>query len=448
MRWVPEADVLTHVFRALDDSVFQLDWRIRRTRTALSPAEADCSPRAGTPRGGGRRRGRVNVIAGPGGLCGAVGGRARGSGRLPGNEGFASAGGLDARDWAVRRTRTALSAGDAAFFPADWADPLVRQAAADMLNAIGDPDDYRVLSNNALRVLAGLPGNERAFAQITDLPLPNAGAETANRAGPDNPPGFAVDPALRAWVDRLDGRARNRVFYRTAFVDDAQNRGPLGLSSPPVHLRNTAPPRRPVFIRTLAGHPDPAQPQDRRITLVWASNREPDLVAYRLYRTASAENARKTRLMDLVAEIAVPAGDPAARPGENVYIDAGVPGLVTFTYRLEAVDDAGNRSLPSDPVAARAFDTGLPEIPEATVAWVAQAGVTRAQLDWTSDHEVMVQRKEAGGPWIDLAQWRAPGVVTVRDPFSSPAQALSYRLLVRKYTGARATGPALDLAPQ
>lgn len=296
-------------------------------------------------------------------------------------------------------------------------------------------------------MLAGLPGLERAFSQITDLPLPNAGPATQNRAGPDNPPGFVVDPALRAWVDRLDGRARNRFFYRTAFIDDAQNRGELGLSSPPVYLRNVAPPRRPVFIRALAGDPDTGAPQDRKITLVWASNRETDLVAYRLFRTADPDNARKTRLMDLVAEIPVPPGDPAARPGENVFLDQDLPGLVTFTYRLEAVDDAGNRSQPSEPITARAFDTTLPEVPEVTLAWVEQAGTTRAQLDWVTEHEVMVQRREPGGPWIDLAQWRAPGNVTVRDPFSDPTQTLSYRLLVRKYTGARVTGGAMELAP-
>ena len=54
------------------------------------------------------------------------------------------------------------------------------------------------------------------------------------------------------------------------------------------------------------------------------------------------------------------------------------------------------------------------------VAWVAQAGVRRAELTWNSPHEVLVQRREGGGPWVDLAQWRPAGAQTVRDPFSDP----------------------------
>ena len=448
VRWEPEADVLTHVFRSLDLTVFALDWRIRQTRTALSGStHADLFPAGFSAGQRNAAAAALNAIAGPGSYAGLSADAREVLGRLPGNEGYASAGGLDARDWLIRRTRGGLGPGDTEFFPDDWTDALLRQAAADLLNAIAGPGDYDGLSNNALRVLAGLPGLDRAFTQITDLPLPNTGAATANRAGPDNPPGFAVDPALRAFIDRLDGRARNRFFYRTGFVDDAQNPGPLGLSSPPVYLRNVAPPRRPVFIRALAGDPAAGASQDRKITLVWASNREPDLAVYRLFRTAEADNARTTRLMDLIAEIAVPAGDPALRPGENLFLDADVPGLVTFTYRMEALDTAGNRSQPSDPIAARAFDAGLPQVPATTLAWVEQAGTTRAQLDWTTEHEVMVQRREPGGPWIDLAQWRAPGTVTVRDPFSDPTQTLSYRLLVRKYTGARVTGGAMELAP-
>lgn len=328
VRWEPEADVLTHVFRALDQTVFDLDWRIRQTRNALSgTTHAALFPSNWSAGQRNAAAAELNAIAGPGSYAGLSADAREMLGRLPGNEGFASAGGLDTRDWLIRRTRTALDAADTEFFPDDWNDALVRQAAADMLNAIAGPGDYTDLSNNALRVLAGLPGLERAFSQITDLPLPNAGPATQNRAGPDNPPGFVVDPALRAWVDRLDGRARNRFFYRTAFIDDAQNRGELGLSSPPVYLRNVAPPRRPVFIRALAGDPDTGAPQDRKITLVWASNRETDLVAYRLFRTADPDNARKTRLMDLVAEIPVPPETPRPGPERTSFSTRTCPAL-------------------------------------------------------------------------------------------------------------------------
>lgn len=449
VRWETDPELYTHVFRALDQSVFARDWAIRQTRGNLSPvSHAQYFPPGWSSSQQNTVAAALNAIATQADYSG-LGADARNLlGRLPGNEGFASQGNLDARDWLIRQTRSTLSASDAAFFPDDWTDALVRQAAADDVNGISSRDDYAELTNNGLRVLAALPGNEAAFQQITDLPLLNVGPATQNRAGPDNPPGFPIDPTLRAYVDGLDGRARNRYFYRTAFIDEAQNLGPMGLSSPPVYLRNVAPPRRPVFVRALAGEPDTGVAQDRKITLAWASNREADLASYRLYRTADPTRVRKTRLMDLVSEIAVPSGSPAARPAEVVFTDAELPGLVTFTYRLEAVDTAGNRSLPSEPIAARAFDTTLPEVPEVTLGWVELAGNTRAELSWTTEHEVMVQRREAGSPWIDLAQWRSPGTVTVRDPFSNPAQAYTYRLLVRKYTGARARGEPMELEPQ
>ncbi|MFY9244079.1 MAG: hypothetical protein WAO74_13760, partial [Polaribacter sp.] len=438
----------THVYRALDGTVFDRDWLIRQTRTALSPAaHGDVFPTGWSGPQSNAAAAELNAIAGAGSYAGLSADSRALLGRLPGNQGFAGAA-LEARDLAIRQTRTALTAGDAALFPPDWDDPLVRQAAADQLNGIASRADYAALSNNALRVLAALPGLAQAFRQITDLPLPNAGPLTENRAGPDNPPGFVVDPALRAHVDRLEGRARNRYFYRTAFVDEAQNRGPLGLSSPAVNLHDVAPPRRPVLIRALAGDPDGQEPQDRKITLVWASNREPDLAAYRVFRTDTAADARDTRLMTQVAEIAVPAGDPAARPGENVLVDADLDGLVTFTYRLEAVDATGTRSAPSDPIAARAFDTTQPEVSPVTLAWVDLAGVMRAEASWTSDHEGLLQRQMAGGFWADVGGWQAAGAASVRDAGSDPAAGATYRLRVRKYTGAVAQGPSLPLAPQ
>lgn len=138
VRWEPEADVLTHVFRALDQTVFDLDWRIRQTRNALSgTTHAALFPSNWSAGQRNAAAAELNAIAGPGSYAGLSADAREMLGRLPGNEGFASAGGLDTRDWLIRRTRTALDAADTEFFPDDWNDALVRQAAADMLNAIG-----------------------------------------------------------------------------------------------------------------------------------------------------------------------------------------------------------------------------------------------------------------------------------------------------------------------
>lgn len=440
-RWVRLADVDTHIFRAMDQAVYQRDWLIRQTRTALSGTTHERF----FPEGwnAGRRNAaaaELNVIGSSGDYAGLSADAQEVLGRLPGNDGHKSKGTLYTHDWLVRRTRSNLSTGDLEFFPPEWGAVLKRQSAANLLNAISEFSDYGNLTNDANRVLAGLPGNEGAFQQITDRPLPNTGTKTANRLGPDNPATFVIDPNLRAYIDAIDGRSTNKYFYRAAFVDAAQNVGSMSPSSPPVHMPDVLPPRMPVFTRVLAGDPDPMQQGDRKITLRWASNREPDLASYRVYRTDKEENARDIRLMALVQTVVVLPGDPTFRLSEVVWLDDTVLGLITYYYRLVAVDNAGNQSAASPAIAARAFDTALPEVPALTLQWVEQAGIFRAEISWSSFHQVMIQRQEGSGNWIDLAQWRAPGAITIRDPFSDSTHTYRYRVLVRKYTGALKRG--------
>ena len=114
------------------------------------------------------------------------------------------------------------------------------------LSRTASPDDvraaYRALTNDALRVLAGLPGSKRAFTQLTIQPLDPQEPDPDNptllrwrdRVGPDNPSGFAVDATLRSFTDTLDGRSTNSYFYRAGAVDGVHNHSEeLSLSSPP-----------------------------------------------------------------------------------------------------------------------------------------------------------------------------------------------------------------------
>jgi hypothetical protein len=334
-------------------------------------------------------------------------------------------------DW-KQRPRPALDKNTSGVFPnpADeprW-DDLKRQQVADELNHLNTfPQTaagktlalayYKGLSNDGLRVLAGLAGTEAAFTQITSTPLP--------------------DTAM-SYRDTLDGRATNRYFYRTATIDGASNRSSLSLSGPPIYLPNVMPPRPPTLTRVLGG--------ERQITLTWASNREEDLAEYRVYRADSQEAARDLRAMTLIHTEPVAAGDPAARPASVSWTDDPVPGLTTFYYVVTAIDDAANESDPSAVCASRAHDEALPVPPMLTVAWVEKAGVVRAEVTWTSSDEVLLQRLDAGAPnWIDLAQWRPAGTVTIRDPFSDPTLSYTYRLIVRKATGAIARGAPVIL---
>lgn len=382
-RWRPRENLKTHVFRALDESLFKVDWLQRHQ--PQSP-------------------------------------------------------------------RSPLTASQLQFFPdvaieSRW-DQLKREQVANELNQLDNFSDdnegkaeaiayYRGLSNDALRILAGLVGNDVAFSQITIQPLDPDEPNNANRLGPDNPSNFPVDPTLRAYVDTLDGRSTNRYFYRAAYVDGANNRSELSLSSPPVWLPNVVPPRAPVVTKVLGG--------DRQIALRWASNRELDLAEYRIYRADNKQATRDLRLMTLV-HIEPVQISPTARPAEVVWVDESMPGLITFYYRIVAVDEAGNSSEPSRNLVARAFDESMPVPPVPTVTWVEALNHLRAQITWFSEDTTLLQQRESDGAWIDLGQWREPGTYTIRDPFSDPSQTYEYRLWARKSTGAVIKGAAVTLA--
>lgn len=378
-RWAPQAHLRTHVYRAMDDTIFNIDWSYR--------------------------------------------------------------------------PRTALAAGDLAFFPSEAAEPrwdnLKRTQVANELNflntfphtAVGKANArkyYRGLSNDALRVLAALPHCEEAFAQITTVALDPDDPATANRVGPDNPPGYVVDAGLRIFIDTLDGRSTNRFFYRACYIDGAQNRSKLSLSGPPIWLPNVVPPGSPTFTKVLAG------PSDNKITLRWASNREEDLTEYRIYRAMDEADARSIRSMTLVHTVAVPAGEPEDRPAENSWVDDGIPALRWIYYRMTAVDVAGNESAPNDAVTARAYDESLPPVPALAVAWeVAPANDARAQ--WTATTETRLERRAATElMWENATDWLPAGVHAVDDHINENFP-WKYRLRARKATGAVAVGPVVNL---
>jgi hypothetical protein len=307
-------------------------------------------------------------------------------------------------------------------------------AELNQLNSITDRQQamafYKALSNDGLRVLAGLPGVERAFKQLTIQPLDPDDAANANRRGPDNPDDFVVDPNQRAYEDTLDGRTINRYFYRAAYVDGAHNLSPLGLSGPPIYLPDVVPPRAPVITKILGG--------DREITLRWASNREPDLAEYRVYRAESREAARDVRLMALVHTEPVPVGDPAARPAEMEWVDQSVQGLKTFYYRLAAVDEANNISKATSQEAARAFDDTRPDPPTWEPAMPGTEPDSLA-LSWTSpvtDLACLVQRSPTGaGDWSSISGWLERSTYTFTDSSRASGETYDYRLRVLDQQG-------------
>jgi len=289
-------------------------------------------------------------------------------------------------DWSQRQLKQKLDPSKQELFPPGW-NTALRQKVALELNTlrllVKNEEDaakalalYRKLSDAALRVLAGQPTAESAFAQLTINPLDPGDAAGANKRGPDNPDDLTLDPNERAFIDTLDGRAANRYFYRAAFVDGAHNLGPLGPSTPPVYLRKVTPPVAPVLTGISGG--------ERRIELRWVKSGEPDLSAYRVYRAAAADSARDIRKMERVREL--PLAGLVVHHNEVSWADDTVLPGRDFYYRITALDSepSPNESTPSKVLLGRAVDTTPPRTPEfVSAAWVLYDPATSSTQPWS-----------------------------------------------------------------
>jgi hypothetical protein len=287
--WPKQPNLQAHIYRALDDTLFQIDWSIRFARFPLDPANPEAAalfPNGWTPAQMQSVSAELNKLASPADYATLSKDAQTALATLPGNAPLLWDKGLQQRDWALRHSRTGLAPSDA-FFPAVF-NTATRQLIVGELNQIKDAAGYLTLSDSALRVLAGLPGNERAFSQITIQPLPANPGENEDHRGPDDPESYPPNGSLLAFQDTLDGRARNRYFYRAAYVDKVHNRGEMSLSTPPVYLPDVEPPPAPSIVKVLGG--------DREAVLSWTAASEASVVRTLLYRTTDKEKTREARL--------------------------------------------------------------------------------------------------------------------------------------------------------
>lgn len=315
VRWMPADHLKVHVFRALDETVYAADWLIRVSRTALDPNDARfvdlfLFPDIDIPAAKKQTiAAQLNGIASKTDYGSLSDNAKRVLARLPGNAGVGDWDGLVKRDWAIRKSRTALSESkpddpDEDYFPPEWrpnpdtpAMLAKRSSIAAALSAISSQTGYAALGKDALRVLANLPGNERAFVQITVEPLDPDAPETANARSPDDPDEFTLDDLahpgwsskLRRFVDTLDGRSSNAYFYRVMAVDGAHNRSALSLSTPPVYCPGVTPPGKPQVLKALGG--------ERQVKLHWEAGPGPTPDLYQVFRTIDRDLGRDIRLM-------------------------------------------------------------------------------------------------------------------------------------------------------
>jgi len=197
-----------------------------------------------------------------------------------------------------------------------------------------------------------------------------------------------------------------------------------------VFLPKIVPPRTPVINKAVG--------DDLKITLQWASNREPELHAYHVYRTTDEIAARDIRLMTRIHTELVPSGTPATRPAEVIWSDITAIVGRPYWYRLVAIDDVGNASLASNEVRALACRLTPPESPD----WVtAQWNLTRTavHLEWLPTEPglaFLVQRRSGTSlRWITISPWLPPDTTVFEDITALRTGQNYYRIQSRDASG-------------
>jgi hypothetical protein len=393
-RWRPLDRTLTHVFRAIDDALFKVDWD-QRPRTPLAATNLEFFPSET----------------------------------------------VDARWNAAKRQQVATELNQLNNFAHDTTGTA--QALA----------YYRGLSADALRVLAGLLNNDSAFTRLTTSPLDPNDPANENRRGPDDPDNFQIgdpnnplaSPSLRVFIDTLDGRAINRYFYRAAYADAAHNISkPLSLATPPVSPPKVVPPEAPLAQLALIA--------EGKIRLQWTASPAPDLARYLVYRATNEQAALDVRTMTLVARVA-PTPQSTPLPGEEVpslvpgkpgwleYANPAEPGQTWF-YRIVAVDTSGNSSEPSSVLTGRSYKP--PPEPPALAVPVWDSSHKAVELTWTSPDAhlaSLVERRQQGGSmwtapiWMAVTGWLPRGVYNHVDKPPNPSVTWEYRIKVQDILG-------------
>jgi gliding motility-associated-like protein len=136
-----------------------------------------------------------------------------------------------------------------------------------------------------------------------------------------------------------------------------------------------APPAAPTGLVAKAGN--------RRVTLTWTPNTEPDMKSYWVYR--STISGSYSVALDTVTH-------PTTR-----YVDRGLTNEVIYYYVLKAVDEAGNESVASDEVSAR--PSLGPREPCGVKGTIVDGG-KNVKIEWKA-----VTRNEDGSSCTDLQEY-------------------------------------------
>jgi hypothetical protein len=187
---------------------------------------------------------------------------------------------------------------------------------------------YPTRTDLQVQALASLAGSEGAFRRIT--------------------PDVIATPSH---ADTFDGRGQGVYLYRVRTVDAAGNLSSWNNARafPPVHIFDVTPPATPVVTGVFGG--------ERHVVLMWRSNRESDLLEYRVWRDTDAARLADARRVVPAATV-LPSGEST-----TTFVDEDLDGLQDYYYKVAAVDRGGNVSATTALLAARVADSRPPDPP-------------------------------------------------------------------------------------
>jgi uncharacterized protein len=150
----------------------------------------------------------------------------------------------------------------------------------------------------------------------------------------------------------------HRIYYRIASINARHHQSPMS-SILALKRPDRIPPATPVFTDVFV--------TDSAVTLTWAASPSDDVAREFLYRRVASDS----RWQQLAA----------VRPHTGMYVDTAVQKKTLYAYQIVAVDSTGLRSLPSETVQARPYDTGVrPPVKNLAAVLGTKTGTVR--LTW------------------------------------------------------------------
>ena len=298
------------------------------------------------------------------------------------------------------------------------ADPLL---AGNLLES--EPDRAQV------KLLGGQLASIIAFTLVTPVPI--------------RPETDAGNPGRHLWIDRVSAPAGLNYLYRIQPISGAgeESTWPADAGSPNEDRDRCI----LVLQKNRDLHIAPAiyelDPRDRAIGVVVRRPLAQTITGLRIFKTDVPSNAVDVRRMTLIHGT-IPFNHPRIeslparneKPARLLFVDEKVRIGTAYFYRVLYVDEFGNQSQASEPMAATPRSLAPPAPPSLTVTRTAAATV---QLSWSAAHnegQVKVQRKRSGeSQWVDIfSGWHAPTDTAVD---TAAGGIVAHRLLLRDPKG-------------